>query len=68
MCYVCYNVVSSYGSVLFFLLVTGMDRGGFCSQLESGMPSKRESTDRVEYVTVFCTHCLSLIPIHTLEK
>ncbi len=32
-----------------------------------GMPSKRESTVRVEYVTVFCTHRPSLFPIHTLD-
>ena len=44
-------------------IVTGMDRGGFHSYLERGMPSKRVSTVRVEYVTVFCTLRLSLFPI-----
>ena len=35
-----------------------------CVPSKRGMPSKRESTVRVEYVTVFCT---SLLPIHTLD-
>ena len=48
-------------------IVTGMDRGGFCSYMERGMPSKRESTVRVGYVTVFCTHRPSLFPINTLN-
>ena len=48
-------------------IVTGMDRGGFCSYLERGMPSKRDSTVRVEYVTVFCTHRPSLFPILSFD-
>ncbi len=31
------------------------------------MPSKRASTVRVEYVTVFCTHRPSLFPILTFD-
>ena len=31
------------------------------------MPSKRESTVRVGYVTVFCTHQPSLFPINTFD-
>ena len=44
-------------------IVTGMDRGGFCSYLVRGMPSKRVSTVRSEYVTVSCTFRPSLFPI-----
>ena len=36
--------------------------------LERGMPSKRESSARIDYVPALCTHRPSLLPIERFDE